>query len=210
MKTKVLFTLPLFLFLSACTTAQLAFNQENITITDNSNKKQIITTNLIYEDYLKLSNMKIKYGVVKFDNGAIAVLEELSPNSEYMFDGSVSKTVLIGFNNYFYEKVNSVGNINFFVLKEKSNSTILYLTLYNRNKKDMKLIYTDNKNLFDTIQKKFNIDDKLIKSEEASNKIIIDTTKQNAKRFIQTNWSEKNLILDGLLKQRYTMPKIVH
>lgn len=210
MKRKVLFVaLPLFLFLHACTTTKLSFNQEDIIITSHSNQNTLPITHLIDKDYLKLSNMKIEYHVVQFEDTSIAVLEELEPNTTYMFDGSISKIVSIGFKNYISKQVYAKGDMSFFILREKLDTTkLLYLTLYNRNKKHIKLIYTTDKKLFQTILDNFEMEEKI--EIVSQNNIANNLKEKDAKNYIQTSWSEKSLILDGLLKTSYTVPRIVH
>ena len=206
---KTLVLILLFLFLNACTSSRLNFNHKNITIVNNANKEQTFCTQLIYKDYVKLSNMKIEYSILELSNsGVVLVLEEIQPNSGYVFDNGLSNIVSIGFEKYSFRKIASQGNMSSYVLKDKTDDTkILYLYIFNRNKKHLKLMYTRDKTFFDTTG------NFLYKDAQKNNVTLNNHTNltqhKDLKKYIQTNWSEKNLILDGLLKKSPAFPRIV-
>ena len=128
----------------------------------------------------------------------ILSVEELNADSGYRFDGAIQKTVSIGFEGYSYTKVFSKGDINFFYLVDKQNrDKKLYLIAQNQNKKRIQFVYGTNEKLFYEIVEAVK-NDTTVKGTNISQQELLDSSME-PKRYIQTTWSHKNTILDGLV-----------
>ena len=128
----------------------------------------------------------------------ILSLEELNADSGYRFDGAIQKTVSIGFEGYSYTKVYSRGNISFFYLTDKQNrDRKLYLITQNQNKKRIQFVYCRNEKLFYEIVEAVK-SNTTVQSTNISQQELPDSSME-PRSYIQTTWSHKNTILDGLV-----------
>ncbi|MDH4943933.1 hypothetical protein [Sulfurimonas sp. C5] len=200
---KNMLLIPTFLFLTACTSPSIYFSDKSVNIITDKQLTVEINGNIRYKTILKLTNIKIGQYVYEVTKGNMLTVEELSVDTTYKFHGSISKTVGIGFSNYKYDEVFSKANMSFFELTNKDEKEkTLYLITYNRNKKNVKFIYGDNKKLFNEILEAIKNDKALLNIQD----VIIKQNKQKAQDYIKTTWSEKNIILDGLIYEEGGSP----
>lgn len=199
MRIKAFYLAILFLFTS-CSTLNLNINQDKIELLKDHNQTIIAGTGqIIYKNNIKLNNINIYQTIYKMDNTHhVLCVEELYADSGYRFDGAIQKTVSIGFGGYSYSKVFSKGDISFFYLTDKQNrDKKLYLIAQNQNKKRIQFVYSKNKKLFYEIVEAVKRGT-TVQSTNVSQKELVDNSME-LKSYIQTTWSQKNTILDGLV-----------
>ena len=187
------------LLLTGCSTLHLSFSDDTLSLYDSNTTVASAKGEMIYNRSLKLVNITIDQYVYKLnDTDRIVVVEELQTGTTYKFYGSINKTVWIGFEDYTYNKVHSDGDVSFFELTHKRTKEKLYLIAQNFNKKRIKFVYGISHKSFEAIIASLKAKKPLELHTIGSIPTNFDPTKK-PQEYIQTSWSHKNIILDGLI-----------
>ncbi|QOP41299.1 hypothetical protein [Sulfurimonas marina] len=196
---KILLSVSIIFFCTSCSSPHINYNNHTIKLINKEKAIVKIPGQSIYKGILKLSNIKIGRNIYLADSGDILTVEELKAAPGYKFDGNIQNIVRIGFNNYKYHKKYTKGNISIFALEENnSDGAIVYLIIENINRKRIKLVYGATKDIFEESVKALK-DEKFIYSVKAYNKSKMSVSDINVKQYIKTTWSEKDIILNGLI-----------
>ncbi|WP_304543782.1 hypothetical protein [Sulfurimonas microaerophilic] len=190
--------LSIFIFFTSCSSFHINSHNNQIQLLDDKSVVLDYSAQLLYKAELKLTNIRIGQKVYKLDTKAILTTEELYAATGYQFDGSVANIVGTGFSNHIYTKEFSKGDMSFFTLKSKNGKlSNLYLIVENQNKKRIKLFYGTDKEFY---YKVLDLISNGTLNSKLYNKQSLADVYSNPKLYIDTTWSEKNIILDQLLK----------
>ena len=184
--------------LAGCSTPYLSFSNDTLALCESNTTVASAKAQIIYNRDVKLVNINIEQYLYKLDGvPRVLVVEELSTMPTYKFYGSLDKTIWIGFENYIYKNIYRKGDVSFYELTNKRTKEKLYLIAQNFNKKRIKLVYGMSHQSFNVIITSLKEQQAIeMQGEPQSN--YYSTTK-DPQSYIQTSWSHKNIILDGLI-----------
>jgi len=195
MRKKILITTLLLTFFGCSSPSIKREGNETLRIEIDSKTVVEASGEIIYKSRVNLSNINIYQYVYKMKSGRYLTYEDASVATGYKFYYGINRTIDIIFPKYQTEILNSNGNLYFVKLTNTDNSAV-YLILENINKKRLKFLYGFDKNELQSIYNSLHLQSKV----ESINSKVTDKKNDSAPEdFIISNWSYKNIILDGLL-----------
>ncbi|WP_428737865.1 hypothetical protein [Sulfurimonas sp.] len=191
------FFISFILLFTSCTSIDFSLKQDHIQLFKENTLIIEGSGDIEYINNLKLSNINIVQNVYLMHNNSVLTVEQLYTDSSYSFDGAIKKTIWIGFSDYIYSKEFAQSNVSFFSLKSKKDSSRLYLIAQSQNKKRIQLLYGKNEKLFYAIIKAIKNNTSIKDINKLQSDDIVEL--HDPKSYIKTTWSEKNIIIDGLV-----------
>ena len=190
------------LFLSACATQPSLHydNHEKVSIVMNDKILFEGKGNLVYTHRINLQSLSIKQSVLQMSDATLLSYEDAKVQSGYQFTHGMNRLIHLLFNNYQSKLVATKGNIFLYELADLNQKERIYLILENMNKKRVKLLYGLDKERFDVLSKI------LLKTSTSTLHVVQIKQKTqkkpiNASMQIKTQWSYKNIILDGMIRK---------
>ena len=187
--------------LGGCSMHHIQTNEKDM-LAISLNSKNIVKGNgcVIYEKNVRISHINIYQKIFKMNNGTVLTYEDAIVDIGYILNHGMKRIISSIFSSYQYDIIDYKDNIYFVKLHTKNKQ--LYLIIENLNKKRLKIVYGFSEQMFHYIQFKVIHNKPIVKNNSNSSKSITAATSiTNPAIYISSTWSEKNIILDTLVRK---------